>query len=507
MHTDYTPRFDVHPFDYTKEYRSVFGPFFILPELNYPGTGAGEYRAAVSRMIALRKPDVPGFDERLSENQASIAKTYRVPLHCFKRHLEKYIERETFEEAYPKWLFQPHAKRKFRLMVSNIVSLFGTNYREDTKSVGYKLKPGELLADGKKRAIADLGALRTDATAWCVEKIKEAWSVPFEFGKLRATYTKSSTKDNLRIAFESLLNPRGVEFFYHSDDSCVGAHCLDGLVYFNGDIKACDGSHRQPLFDALKLLLCSDKGRDNVFAPALKRAFGYLSRTLKVRNKHRKEHVKYKFNSARLYSGSVLTTTINNFANLLIAFALNRRVPDPSLVTKAQFKDAYRLAGEDVGYQLKIIDCSIPEDLQFLKHSPSVIDGHVEPWMGLGVFIRGFGTFKGDLPGRGTFSRRAQSYIHGVVQSRLNWGDHIFNDSFGHLMSGMTTKMSPSLFEIDTSKSVGGCQRRIPIESLSSRYRITEEELVDACKMIATSQIGDRIRHPVFERLYAVDYG
>lgn len=507
MNDDFTPRFTVHPFDYTKEYRTFFGPFFILPELNFPGSGGDEYRAAVSRMIALRKPDNPGFDARLTENQEGLSKVYRVPLHCFKRHLEKYICRVGEEAAYPEWLFQPHAKRKFRLMIARSVETFGTNRREDFKSVGYKLKPGELLADGKKRAVADLGALRTDATAWCVESIKQAWAVPFEHGNLRATYTKESTKDNLRAAFESLLNPRGIEFFYHSDDSCVSARCSDGLVYFNGDIKACDGSHRQPLFDALYKLIATEKGRENVHAPALKRAFSYLTRTLKVRNKHKKEHVRYKFKSARLYSGSVLTTTINNFANLLIAFALHRRVPDPSRVTRAQFKEAYRLAGEDVGYQLKIIDCERPEELQFLKHSPSVVDGHIEPWMGLGVYIRGFGTFKGDLPGKGPLDRRAQSYLHGVVQSRLNWGSHIFNDSFGHLMSGMTTRMSTSLFDDDTSKSVGGCQCRIPIESLCSRYNLTEEELVDACRMIAASKLGDRIRHPVFERLYQVDYG
>jgi len=507
MNEDFTPNFTTHPHDYTKEYRSCFGPFFILPDVNFPGSGTDEYRAAVSRMIALRNPTVEGFDERLAKNQDSISKTYRVPLHRFKQHLEKYICREAYEDAYPEWLFQPHAKRKFRQMIAAGVAMFGHNYHEDNKSVGYKLKPGELLADSKKRAVADLGALRTDATAWCCESIKEAWSVPFHHGSLKAVYTKSSTKDNLRVAFGDLLDPKGIVFYYHSDDSCVAAKCSDGTVYFNGDIKACDGSHRQPLFDSLNELLSCNKGIPNVQAPALRRAFTYLGQPLKVRNKHRKESVKYRFKSMRLYSGSVLTTTINNFANLLIAFALHRRVPDPSLVTKDFFKTAYRLAGEDVGYQLKIIDCSVPEDLQFLKHSPSLIDGEIEPWMGLGVFIRGFGTFKGDLPGRGSYESRARSYLHGVVQSRLNWGNHTFNDSFRHLMTGMTTKMNTSLFDDDLSKSVGGCQRRVLNESICSRYKITEEELLDVCKMVAESNLGDRLRHPVFEKLYQKDYG
>ncbi len=507
MHADYTPNFTVHPFDYTKEYRSCFGPFFILPNVNFPGTGEGEYRAAVSRMVALRNPDVEGYDERLSENQTTIAKRFRVPLFRFKRHLEKYISRETYETLYPRWIEAPHAKRKFRQMVAAGIKILGHNFHEDDKSVGYKLKPGELLPDGKKRAVADLGALRTDATAWCVESIKEAWSVPFLHGNLRAVYTKSSTKENLRDAFEHLLNPTGIEFYYHSDDSCVAARCSDGVVYFNGDIKACDGSHRQPVFDLLSDMLSKDKGVRNVYADALDRAFSYLKRPLKVRNKHRKESVKYKFCCSRLYSGSVLTTTINNFANLLIAFALQHRVPDPSRVTAAEFKLAYRLAGEDVGYQLKIIECSKPEDLQFLKHSPSVVDDVIEPWMGLGVYIRGFGTFKGDLPGKGAYRTRAQSYLHGVVQSRLNWGDHIFNDSFRHLMIGMTTKLNTALFDEDLSKSVGGCRCRIPNESLCSRYNISEEELIDACKMVAASGLGDRLRHPVFEKFYQVDYG
>jgi len=512
MYGDYTPCFTVHPMDYTKAYRSSF-MHIQIPGLCQPECGENEYRVAVGRMIALRSPDKPGYSDRLAANQNSLARTFRTQLHRFKLHFERNIQRMLPEESYPIWLHQPHDKRIMRRGVRKDIEAVGTNRGDDDKFVEFKPKPGEMLPAGKKRGVGDMGVLRTDATAMCMDEIKNAWSVPFEYNNLRAVFVKASTKDALREAFKNLIEPeKKIQFYYHSDDSCVGATCSDGHVHFNGDIKACDGSHRRPLFEVLANLLTKTDGRDNYHAEPLKRAFSYLTRDLRMYNKfNRKQRVVYKFKDPRLYSGSVLTTTINNMANLFIALALERRVPDPSLVTSAQFKEAYRLAGEDVGYILKIVDCDCVEDLQFLKHSPCLQeDGSYEPWVNLGTYIRGFGSCHGDLPGRGPLRNRAAAYISGVVESRLNWGKHAFNDAFGHFIKrdvGMTNTVLSRCFELEKSKSHGGFRGFVPNESLCRRYKISLKELDDLCRAISGLRLGGYLKHPVCKILYDVDYG
>lgn len=509
---DFTPNFHVSQFDYEKQYKTSY-LHIQLPTLNYPGSGASEYRAAIGRMVALRAPERPGFSDRLARNQETIARQYRVPLYCFKLHLEEKIDRRTYEAEYPEWLFRPCAKRKMRLATDSDMNMFGNDCSDDLLDVEYKLKPGELLAQGKKRAVADLGVLRTQATAWAFDTIKAAWAEPFEFGCLRAVYVKTSTKENLRDAFTSLLDPGDkIQFMYHSDDSCVSAMCADGLVYFNGDIKACDGSHRRPVIELLRKLLREHKGVPNCTADAIDRALDYLSRDLVMRNQHdRRQKVKYKFRQPRLYSGSVVTTTLNNLANLLIAIALQKRVPDPRQVCKAEFVEAYRLAGEDVGYILKVISCDVPEDLQFLKHSPCLDGVEIEPWMNLGTFVRGFGSTKvGDLPGRGPVRERALKHMSGVIQGRLNWGDHVLNDAFKACAAsngGMKSPGNTREAEEDHQKSVGVPTRRVSTESLCRRYRLTVDELEDFCSAICSLQPGSYLVHPVASQLYTKDYG
>lgn len=509
MFPDYTPNFDI-PRDAPKRRRSIFGPFFVIPDLCFPGEGALEYREAVGRMIALRNPGVPGYSERLARNQSKVKFRFGSMLHAFTLHLERHIVRETYDVSYPEWLFAPHAKRNLRLSVAKLVADIGRDDVDDSRDVEFKLKPGENLSAGKKRGIGDLKEWRTNATAHVMDSIKEAWKVPFVMGKTTAHFVKSSNDGELVDVFKHLFEvaPGVIHYVYHSDDSCVAAHCLDGIVRINGDIKACDGSHRTAIFDELERMLAFG---ENLYASAIHRAFQYLRRPLRMYNKHdRKQCVRYVFTTTRLYSGSVLTTVVNNFANLLIAMALSRRVPDASVVTKEEFLRAYILAGEDVGYMLRIDRCDTFEDVQFLKHSCSVVDGDYVPWMNLGTCLRNFGTYFGELPGsrRQPYRERAEAFVSGVVEGRKGWGNHVFNDSFAHLGGrGMTSRAYRLGNESEKSRSAGGCQTRISTESLCARYKCTVDELMSLCTYICNSDVFDIVVHPLVQRIYTKDYG
>jgi len=513
MHPDLTPNFIDKTHAGALCYRSVFGPFFPLPDAHLPGNGPEEYRTLIGRMIALRAPERPGYSVQLANNQMRAMRVLRTRIGLFKRHFETHMHRESYEVAYPAWLHQPHAKRKLRERTAEEAKRMGGNECDDHKPVQYKAKNGEILGPNKKRGIGDLGAMRTDATAYIMDSIKQAWDVPFVIGNAHIEFVKAADKTRLAEVFERLLEPgyNKFVFAYHSDDSCVGARCKDGTVNFNGDIKACDGSHRTCIFDALEKFLSVTHGLPNIHVDALTRAFKYLRSKLVLRyHKDPKQKVVYEFFTMRLYSGSTLTTIINNFANLLIALELERLVPNPCEVTMEEFKLAYVTAGENVGYILKQFTCSRPEQIQFLKHSPSYVAGQVVPWMNLGTYVRGFGTFDGDLPHkRRQYRAAAAAFVSGVVRSRLNWGNHAFNDAFHHLIIE-DRPQKPRInrvFEADRVKSLGVANLRVPIEALASRYSCEPSELEELCHYIGRAELGDVVWLPIVSRIYAMDYG
>lgn len=487
-----------------------------------PGLGSYEFRSMVSRLVAIREPNRPGFEEKLTANAARAPILLRRELHEFRKHLARHIEVELPESTYPRWVIEPNPKKDLRVSTDKIKQSSGTDKIDDTKKVDYKPKRGEIVGENKARAIADLGAWRTQATAHVIEQVKKAWAVPFETDHLLARYVKSSTKDELRTAFRELCEPKpGVlTFVYHSDDSCVGALCSDGYVRFNGDIKKCDGSHRQRLFDTLQRMLTHLFGDDyasTVFSEEIDRAFLYLRSKLRVRNCWNwKEYVIYDFIDSRLYSGSVLTTIINNYANLWIALAMSQLVGNPLERKCAEIKDLYILAGEQVGYQLKVQDAEEVEKLQFLKHSPYMVESGVyEPWMNFGTYLRGFGTYKGDLPllkGRkGTIPERAAAFVSDVVVGRRTWGQHSFADSFEHLVVCPDSLAGGDAYRVAMEeikfKSSGSCLYRIPDEVICRRYDIPLADYQAFIDRTTTMKIFEYVDSGIAQRMYDRDYG
>lgn len=509
MHADYTPSFNMCPHKYNATYRSVCGPFFHIPEVRLPGVGPLEHRTAMARLIELRGASKPGFASRMRLNQTHILRRLRVSLHNFKKHLESQLIREHPDQSYKTWLNDPSPKKHLRAALDRAWRLDGMDGPK--RAIGYKIKKYELLSAGKCRGIADLGEVRTQLTAYPFPSIKKAWTAPYIHGNYTSTFCASPDHGSLSAVFRALdMVDRGkVEFVYFSDDSCVSAGCSDGRVVFNADVKKCDNSHTTPMFKGLEKLLTESYGFDNLHAAPLRSAFQYLSEPVVMSNPHnRREKVKYQFSTHRLYSGSTLTTTMNNYANLCISLRLAQRVPDPSLITKTEFLRQYLLAGEDCGYELKTQVCVSLEDVQFLKHSCSLIDGEYICWVNLAVWFRGMGTISGDLPGRGSITARGSSFIRDVVVSREKWGNHAIRDSFAHYKSGSRVRMTGNAYrEALRERSVGGTDVRIPLESLARRYSVSVETLEELVQLTRLSRLNTIVSHPVLSVLYNVDYG
>lgn len=512
------PDFTVSTEDIRREYMFVMGPWFNIPELCFPGASALDYRMGVSRMLALRKPELAGFSDRLRKNQSKISTRYRGFIHRFQKFFHHHLIVKDHEEEYFTWLYQPHAKRKLRVQVHNNDLSYLDLYSDSGKPVEYKLKPGELLTRGKKRGIGDLGAKRTQVSAWCIAQLKKAWAVPFVIGRCESRFIPSPDTNVLKETFDWLMTPNlgDFRFVYFSDDCSFSVGAKDGVFMANGDISQCDGSHYDPIFDNLFEILVD--GRKPVYYDALKYAFDVLGQPLTMRNKRNyQEKVQYFFNSKRLYSGSVLTTIINNFANLLIFFAFCQRCKDFSAYTRSELAEIYRLSAQDVGYIVKCKICHVPEDLQFLKHSPvKAHDGVYYPVMNLGTFFRGFGAVYGDLShvygnSKVSLRERSKRYLSDVVVSRRNWGNHAINDVFLEKYAMNSIILDPTLRGVADSKSIGGAKERMDLTSLALRYREYSGDIVQSLEEliyhVRHSTMGSMVTLPVLSYLYSIDYG
>lgn len=507
------PLFDVTLEQYQKEYLSIFGPCFTLKNVWFPGSGSDEHKTGMSRMLVKRKPETPGFHEQLILNQSKISHNLRCGLHSFKKYFESRVKRDLKSEGFPKWLFQPHANRRARVEMEQINSTFGHDFQGDSKNAEYVLKPGEFLPIGKKRCVTDLGLARTNATGWMWSCIKEAWSGAYQHGNYVFEFVASPVKEKLKWIFTQLRDvPAGKCYMYYfSDDNTFAVRCSDGWYLCNGDIKQCDGSHFDVFLDLIRdFLRFNTDGTPNEHFECMTRAFAYLRKPLVFRNKHnRRQKIKYKFLNARMYTGFTGTTVVNNFASLVIGLSLQKLVPDPSKITKAEFARAYVLAAEDVGYRVTPNECELLEDAQLLKHSPVYVDGEIEVVMNMGAWVRGFATFKGDLPGSGPILKRAQTFISDVIESRANWGDHDFYRSMlKHcLPKEARMRMTGSQYAAHlTSKSLGSTGVFIPPEALCVRYRLPVSEYLDLCDQVASAAIFDRITHPAAQIMYEKDY-
>jgi hypothetical protein len=200
-------------------------------------------------------------------------------------------------------------------------------------------------------------------------------------------FCPTPTPRALERVFNNLIDPPGAFYFvYFSDDSCVSIRTSSGVKRFNVDISSCDASHTTALFNAMLLLV------PDVAIGDMKALINQCRTPITIRNLEGPGKVTLKPTGPRLYSGSTLTTAINNLANILIGISIAE--------SDCQCAADITRAASKAGYIVTCDDCSDFHKLQFLKHSP-VIDtmGNLRALLNIGVLLRLTGTCKGDLPG------------------------------------------------------------------------------------------------------------
>lgn len=435
------PGIDLPARDCDATYRTYFGPYAAHNGIVLANTDHN-LKYGFRRMVATRKPytchhcfstNTPGsvhcsqcgeevtargYDLLLQGKQldytadTSFFETESIKISQF---MEAY--QGTYEEAR---LHHTDPHPKLALRIQAWIELTEAGEGEDAlwlKSVLYKVKKDEIAKHNKViRMIGDLGVAASLQGFRLTEFLKAFMAAePIQHLSGELEFIKTPNYHSLKRCFDQIISPRGLFYFaYFSDDSCLAFHHHGKVYRFNVDISKCDASHGEGTFSSL-LAYTPVEFRDD-----MERLLNQLRLPIRMQTsvKGEKQKIKGFFDGTRLFSGSTLTTVVNNIANLLIArqcalavhYIIQRDPPETeweSIFTRFIAETGYIVTGFSEKER-----CHEISDVQFLKHSPTLdVNGVYQPVPNFGIFLRASGTCHGDLPGRAKDSIESRSSI------------------------------------------------------------------------------------------------
>lgn len=495
-------------------YRTVFGPSVAHNAVIYARTNQN-MKLALRRLTAVRAPEVPGYDKVLFRNQALYInknlKKIKIFSFLYSSYFESYQNAET--EAMEHY-DDPHIKRALRIQAYK--KLHDTNQLVDQsalwqKTVEAKFKPEEYAKNSKYgRVIGDYGVEASLLGFRLTDFLKTAMSsedVELHGGVMR--FCKSPDPVALKKHFENLLDPVGDYFFlFFSDDSCLSIRDKrTGEVHrYNLDISSCDRSHGPSIFRLFVELFPIGAPRDDALRLVAQCMLPVLIRSYGVDQ----AFVILRCCRPFLYSGSTITTGINNLACMLICMSITEEPYQHRL--DADGNNLFIIeAAARVGYILSgCKPLGAFEEVQFLKNSPVLdIKGQWQPMLNFGVLLRASGTCRGDLPGRGDFRERARSFQAGLLQGCYPKTEF----EVLTVMRAATKNATPvipdevkQLLAYKTCDSVGSSTFRVDPESFCRRYKLTQQEYFELLHDFAPCGFGYSYHGASVSKILSVDY-
>lgn len=491
-------------------YRTIFGPYFQSKSYQYLIDNRA-ISQGVRRLTGVREPERVGYHELLFANQAGFVNDRStsefLSWFCLRLH-SICLTKRSAEYERKLWVETSVVKKQLRKNALRLLEANGRDkglrmYRHGLNevNVNYHIKDHELLASDKyTRAIGDLTVTGSTVGAYFATWIKEAFASVYRVGNSIAKFIPSASRDDLVEGFRLLLKPEDVSFIYFSDDSCVGVRCDDGYFYANCDISQCDGSHGAELIARFQTACRVDSRYDH----DVKCIFDQLSARATVHSSDHRKKVVLVPKRPVLYSGSVLTTSINNMANVLIFLSVLKELPVRR--TKAQVADVVKRAGELCGYIVKCQVCEHIEQIQFLKRSFTLVRGNIVPFINLGVVLRTIGQCVGDLPGSSklSFEERARRYTSEVLYGYRNEGNYELLQKFidnNVLRERFDIKIESRFFRGDYGDTV------VSQEALMKRYSLSDGEYLELKELLCKSTFGTVARSRVIDKVIDHDYG
>lgn len=314
-------------------------------------------------------------------------------------------------------------------------------------------------------------------------------------------FCKSPEPFHLVSIFEKLINPPGVYYFvYFSDDSCLSVRTTTGVQMYNLDISSCDGSHGPAVFQAFAQLF--PERTHSTVALLIEQCFTPV-RIYSVDDP--RQYVELQPKTPFLYSGSTITTAINNFACQLFM---------SSIADVGDFSTAGIIAGgERAGYILTVQACESYHDLQFLKHSPvRDVSGCLRPLLNVGVLLRLSGCCRGDLAnfgGKGkSLKDRAAIFQASLLVSAYPRAHFTLIDMMKKRFSlGSRTLDLSSIFEYKIGNHDDYPAFVVSDFEVYRRYRLTEIQVIEINMLLGNLGYGQLLSTSGLSAILFADYG
>lgn len=481
-------------------YRTRFGPCVSHNGVIYENSDSN-VALALSRLTAARSPLVPGYHDHLKNVQRDYVRRNSQFLDTLRvLYTPDFIDYYGADLEAEVHYMDPHEKRALRVQAWRELNESGERYDKLwLKSVTYKMKKNEIAKPGKvPRMIGDLG-VSASLQGFRVTKflkIAQAKNSIF-YGGGEIQFVASPDPWQLENVFNKLLAPPGRYYMaLFSDDSCFSIRTQSGVDIYNVDISKCDASHSEAIFDGLVRITPSVGSKDvetlteQCALPIRIQSVSNKKNVLVLRPKHKV-----------LYSGSTLTTAINNLATTLIgkSFADCQYTGSESLIAAAL----------NVGYVITLDKCVRMEDVQFLKHSPVLdVNGKIRPLMNLGVLLRLSGTCNGDLPGRGDLVQRGKAFQASLLAGAYPYAQFKLLSGFKSAAGLRTTSSDLACAKLFEHKVVSVKYPHYVVDesSMYSRYQLTDLDVVDL-EEFSVLGYGHHLSGEAVDKVLSKDYG
>jgi len=504
-----------------KEYYTMFGPCFAHVGRRYRVDDVG-LRGAVTRLTCAREPDRRDLHEVLRSNQFAnygVSRIFKVYSSWIIRALMVNVMDTNPDDDRYEWVHADHPKRELRKRTHRALWNDGRiTHKTWLEDVGYKCKAGEVLPPGKYlRATGDLGSPATAKAAYMMDSVKEAFSHKFihRQGDMNSSFqfVKKPERGRLIEAFSDIIaKGEDLTMKCFSDDGIIGIDTPEGRYVANTDISACDGSNFDPVFDFLENILVKAGYHVGDVRAVFKqctadcRITSIVDKLDKI-SRRRKIVLTPKWKT--LFSGSTLTTLINNCANFGIFASVHDMLPPYEKRKISEMGDLISRASAEVGFLVKCQQCKCLEDLQFLKISPTMVAGKMEVFLNLGVLLRNLGSVRGDLPGTGSLEERGRVFTSDVIKSYVHAGNHEITDALRTKIvkrSRAQGGQNQHYDEAVRSRIEGETVVRIPITALCARYKVSMADFFLFAQHIEDVQQGQILKSRVLDAIFAADY-
>jgi len=352
-------------------------------------------------------------------------------------------------------------------------------------------KPGRLYATGQWLALVD--PITPMFLKFIFKKLVLIGYIPYNgvdvpFYLLFSDSQAPVDSDLMYNQVVELLQSDGFIYVMFSDDGFFLQVLNQRMSIVETDIASCDASNGFPVF-ALVYYMATLVGFEHSMAQLLRQC----SRPTIIKNPTASGWFKLWPVFFFEYSGSVLTTILNNVASMCIAVGIYNLLLDNP---EASPIDACVQGASSCGWEITAVERSSMNALTFLKRA---YNGK-RSWICYGTILRGLGIVKGDLCkeqfglSKQEFAKLDKKQLFEILLKQTV--DGLVNEPASPLINALRERVG-----YPTTPFV------VTYRDLEDRYAAPEWLWPPLISLVSTLKLGDICSLPVLDLIFKVDYG